>query len=457
VWRGRALVALVALAALVPCFMRGGYSATSRAVFAALAGGAFLLAASLDEPVARRVLRKPAPLVLFGLGALGVLSAAWTVGGTASSLRWGFMVAGYGALAVAAGVLASRPRGLITCVSILCGVAAITAVAGLAGFALHEGPWAERLAKSWRPEGPFEYPPALALVQVAALPGFLAAMVHLRRRWAALAAAAATLAITVLALSSSRAELAFGGLVLFSALVAPRRTVRAAPELVIPAVALSVLGGVVGYGATRLARHGSDEARLLGIALAALAAAGIWAALRACDGRLHLPRLPRRGGVAAAVACGVLALVAAASLGQGGISPGNGIAHGRGHIWHAAINTVGDHPLAGAGADSFLVASLAHQRVAPTRYAHSLPIELAAELGIAGALLALALYGASVLAAWRALRVRGAWLVIPAVLAFLAANLVDWEWHEAGVGAIWAIALGATLALGLSQRAVPDR
>jgi O-antigen ligase len=457
VWRARALVALVALAALVPCFMRGGYSATSRAVFAALAGGAFLLASSLDEPVARRLLRKPAPLVLFLLGALGALSATWTVGGTASSLRWGFMVAGYAALAVAAGVLASRPRGLITCVAILSGVAVVTAVAGLVAFALHEGPWAERLAKSWRPEGPFEYPPALALVQVAALPGFLAAMVHLRRRWAVPSAAAATLAITVLALSSSRAELAFGALVLFSALVAPRRTVRAGAERVIPAIVVIVLGGIAGYGATRIARHGSDDARLIGIALAAVIAAGIWAAVRSRVAHLRLPSIPRRVGIAAAVACGALALLAAASLGQGGLTPQNGAAHGRSHIWDAAINTVGDRPLAGAGADSFLVASLDHQGATPTRYAHSLPIELAVELGIAGALLALALYGAAGLAAWRALRARGAWLVIPAVLAFLGANLVDWEWHEAGVGAIWAIALGATLALGASPRGIPDR
>ena len=40
-----------------------------------------------------------------------------------------------------------------------------------------------------------------------------------------------------------------------------------------------------------------------------------------------------------------------------------------------------------------------------------------------------------------------AWLVVPGVLAFLAANLVDWEWYLPLAGAAWALALGAVVVL----------
>src|SRR4051794_40019425 len=156
--------------------MRGGYPAGSRAIFVVLAGAALLAAGACDEERVRRLLRSPPVVVLLALGAFGAISAAWTVDQPLTAVRWGFMVAGYGVLAVAAGVLASRPRGIAACAAILASVAAVTALAGLTAFALHEQPWAERIAKSWRPEGPFEYPPALALVQVAALPAYLAAM-----------------------------------------------------------------------------------------------------------------------------------------------------------------------------------------------------------------------------------------------------------------------------------------
>jgi hypothetical protein len=64
-------------------------------------------------------------------------------------------------------------------------------------------------------------------------------------------------------------------------------------------------------------------------------------------------------------------------------------------------------------------------------------------LGIAGFLLALALYGACASALRRA--GPALWLLGPAVVAFLAFNLVDWTWHLAGAGALWAVALGGCL------------
>jgi O-antigen ligase len=116
--------------------------------------------------------------------------------------------------------------------------------------------------------------------------------------------------------------------------------------------------------------------------------------------------------------------------------------HGRLGIWGAAARTFADRPLHGAGADAFWPASRPHQEGRTTFYAHDLPLELAAELGVGGLLLALALYGAGGRLLWRARPGPAAWLLAPAAAAFLAANLVDWPWHFAGLGAIWAAACG---------------
>src|SRR5204863_6541867 len=86
-----------------------------------------------------------------------------------------------------------------------------------------------------------------------------------------------------------------------------------------------------------------------------------------------------------------------------------GFWHGRLHTWRAAVETAADRPLAGAGADAFLAASARHQRDGPVRFAHDLPLELAAELGVLGALLAVALYATGGAAAWRARRTRAGW------------------------------------------------
>ena len=90
-------------------------------------------------------------------------------------------------------------------------------------------------------------------------------------------------------------------------------------------------------------------------------------------------------------------------------------------------------------------------------YAHDLPLELWAELGIAGAAVALALYAAVGAALARARRSPALWLAGPAVAAFMLANLVDFPWHLAGAGAVWALALGILIAAGRPGRSGPSR
>jgi hypothetical protein len=100
----------------------------------------------------------------------------------------------------------------------------------------------------------------------------------------------------------------------------------------------------------------------------------------------------------------------------------------------------------GAGAGAYYVASVRHQGAAPTLYAHDLPLELAAELGVLGVLLALAMYASSAVIIVRALDTAGLWLLAPTVVAFMASNLLDWTWHLAGLGAVWAAVAGGLAA-----------
>jgi O-antigen ligase len=134
------------------------------------------------------------------------------------------------------------------------------------------------------------------------------------------------------------------------------------------------------------------------------------------------------------------------------IEPSSGFTHGREDQWRAAVDTALDHPVLGAGSEAYLRASAANQGSEVSRYAHDLPLEAWAELGPLGLLLVLALVGFTGGLVWR---IRGdprAWLVAPAAAAFLVANLVDWPWHLAGAGAMWAAALGACVAIDRAAR-----
>ncbi|MBA3718254.1 MAG: O-antigen ligase family protein [Actinobacteria bacterium] len=153
---------------------------------------------------------------------------------------------------------------------------------------------------------------------------------------------------------------------------------------------------------------------------------------------------------AAAAGVAVLALaVAAGLLSSGALSARRfeshqGFTHGRTWMWSAAYHAAIDRPLYGYGAGAFFEATRARQpgQGRLTRFAHNLPLELAVETGIAGLLLGLALCAATGRSLWRARGSPVRWLLGPAVAAFLLSNLVDWSWHLAGVGALFALGLG---------------
>ena len=170
----------------------GGFSAGSQTVLILLSAVALLIAVLFDPDQVTAVARQLPVLVLVALGALAVLSAAWTIGSASESLRDGLVILAYAALAVAAGALTARVGPVPIAIG-LAALAGVEAAIGLGAAALHSLPDAERIGGSWRPGGTFQYPPTLGLLQVAALPVLLCGMTG-ERRVAVVAALGAALA-----------------------------------------------------------------------------------------------------------------------------------------------------------------------------------------------------------------------------------------------------------------------
>jgi len=438
--------------------LRGGFFEAGQSVFVLLAGVAFAAAVIRDEEQTPRTMRSAPVVVLALLGAVALVSAIWTVGDSGDAARTGCVILGLAALTVASAVLCSGATGAERLATGIALVAGLAALAGLAGIVLRDEPWAERIGGSWRAGGPFEYPPALALLQVSALPILLVGMATGRRAVVPAATLGATLAAVVIALSESRLQVALGCAVLVVAVVWSRQTLgissarpfAAAVLLVVVGILAAVLlGGYTTPGVTR----GADE-RLLELLVLVGGASVVWLVLRShLAGRTY--RQAGSGARAYPISSGRLAVVAAvggvilvtATLAVSAPVDGSGgFTHGRLDLWSGALEAAAERPLLGWGAGSFFEATDSFQGTNAIRFAHNLPIELAVELGILGLLLGLAFYGVCSLALLRARDARLLWLLGPAVAAFLVTNLVDWQWHFAGSAAIFAAALGPLIA-----------
>jgi hypothetical protein len=462
------LAAALALPLIVTSFERAGFTASARSHFVAAVAVSLVPALFLDEARALRALRTPAIATLLALGLLAVLSATWTIGAPAAAVRWGFVIVAYGGLAVAAAVLASTRSGLLLLFGIVAALALVQGLVGLHAAAVRALPHAERIGGSWRPGGSFEYPPALALLEVTALPILITTAVRGRATFAGASALGLATAAAVLAISVSRTQVAIAVLIVVAAIVYPAVTHRGARRSAIAAAVLMVVAGVVvheivgGYVAPHA--HAGGSGRWLWTLVALLACAVVWVPLRRVVERQpgrRSTRLPRwRPSARVAVAAGLAVVLAAGAveatsspLTGRGIQPRGGFAHGRTHQWKAAVQTALDRPVAGSGADSYGQASLVHQGRPPVLYAHDLPLEVWAELGILGLLLVLCLYFFSALSIWQARAGPALWLAGPGAAAFLLTNLVDWPWHLPLAGAVFALTLGA---LAGSGREVPS-
>jgi O-antigen ligase len=272
-------------------------------------------------------------------------------------------------------------------------------------------------------------------------------MVRARPSIACLGAAGSAVAAGVLILVANRFSLAFAIVVLGVALaLAARRTVVVA-AIALFAVAALAFHELLGGFTSRFAQAGAGGA--LAAVAVVVALGGLWVVVRRQLGATDLSRR-LAWKPALAVAAVIVAVALLAGLFSGGalsarrFDSHQGFTHGRTWMWSASYRTAVKRPLEGFGAGSFYEATVSrqpgHGRV--TRFAHDLPLEQWVETGIFGLLLALAFYAAAARALWRARGSRALWLLGPAVAAFLLANLVDWAWHLAGVGALAALALG---------------
>lgn len=426
---------------------RGGFTSLSQALFVVLAGGCLLLAAPSGVPRSPRL----AAALLAALAALTALSGAWSVTKSPEALRWAAVVGGYGAL-VLVGAMAARHRsGPAVIAAGACAVATLSALAGMIAVALRVEPFAERIGGTWRPGGPLEFPPALALLVVAVLPALLWAMTAGPRRQRPVAGAVGALAGATLALADSRLQLVLAvtvvGLMVVAApgrIPARRLVLGAAGTLIAGAGAVShlLLGAYSSPG-----ERGQELGRALAVVGLLVVAAAIWPKLHSL--------ITRRGAstcvlVVALVCCAIAALgvvtVGTVSVVEGqAVAKSSGFGHGRAALWFAAVEAAKSRPLLGVGAGSYYEATVSLQGRGPSRFVHNLPLEAAAELGLPGLGLVLAIYLVSLLGVWRARASPAAWLLGPGVVAFLISNLLDWSWHLPGLAALWAVCLGAVL------------
>jgi O-antigen ligase len=434
-WRWAPLLAAVAVAVA----WRGGYMDDARGVVTALAGLAVLGAVAVDPEAAGRAARHPIVLALAALALVTALTAAWTTGAPSDAARDAAAVLALCAVVVAA---ASVPGPWPHAGVVL--IAAVgSAISGIAATIATSEPLALDLCGSWRPAGPFEYPPALALVCAGALPVALCAATERRRTFAVPGAVAAWLLATTVALTANRSGIGLSALaVTMCVALAPRA--RAVGPVALAVIVATAASALILHG--DLARAG-DGARLLALLPTALVvAAALW------TGGSPRSAWPRARWTALVGIAAVLATTAVV-LGDRGSPCGADPSHGRVGIWRAALHTAQDRPLQGYGAGTFLAATRERQleeRAVPTRFAHDLALQEWVELGIAGLLAVLAWY---VTVGWTLARELwpprvnpAAWLLAPAVAAFPLANLLDWPWALMGAGVLWAIATGGLLA-----------
>ena len=123
---------------------------------------------------------------------------------------------------------------------------------------------------------------------------------------------------------------------------------------------------------------------------------------------------------------------------------------GRKELWGVAVDDYRAHSLLGSGAGSYRRAWYAHRDTEfDVRDAHSLYLQVLAELGPVGLALVIAALGCPLAAA---VRLRGDPVVVPAVgayLAFVMHAAVDWDWQ---LPAVTVAALGCGAAVLLRAR-----
>ncbi len=466
----------------VLAFFSGGFNSEPRLITAIVTWTLVLaLAAIGPAPLPRS---KAGALALAGLVALALwsaLSITWApLAGPAieSTQR---LVLYVGALMLAIGVL--RNTQIVRAVEpALAAGATIVICYGLAGRLL---PGILELARSESAGGRLEQPitywnaegalAAIGLILCARLAGDESRRVAIR---AAAAAAAVPLAAGVY-LSYSRGAIAVAvlGLVVLVA-AAPTRSqlIAAGVALVCGVAAAGCAAAFAGVASLEGAR--SDRIRDGAIVLAVLsllAAAFAFATARRARSERpgEAPRWAGRLGLVAtllvvAVAAGLLIGGLGEKPSESELATGAGatrltkVSSNRYEYWLVGLDAFARNPVGGVGAGGFRVEWLRERTIREAvKDAHSLEVEIAAELGLVGLLALIALVAGAAAAARRALRHHPAAAAgaSAALLAWFLHASIDWDWQLPAVTLPAIVLAGTLIALAESAPNVrsPDR
>jgi O-antigen ligase len=251
------------------------------------------------------------------------------------------------------------------------------------------------------------------------------------------------------------------GLALLVALAPTFGQLRAsALALVAGAAAAAISAALPGVAALEGSHPERDGAIAL-VALALLAGGtGVVAARSSAGAERVLPYAQRLGPAAGVVAAAVALGLVAAGLGErptaaqlaAGAKAGRltAVSSNRYEYWRVGLEAFRRQPLTGLGAAGFRVEWLRERSIPEAvRDAHSLEVEIAAELGVPGLIAFALMISGMVLATRRALRARAAATAGPAAALsvwFLHAS-IDWDWQLPAVSLPAIVLAGALVAL----------
>jgi hypothetical protein len=455
-------------------FFSGGYFTGPRLIAAACAWALVLaLAVALRRPLPAT---GPGRMALLGLAlitAWTAVSLAWAPLAGAASTNLTRLLLYFGAFIAALALLRERPVARAFEPTLAAG-ALLVSVYGLSERLL---PSAITLTQSWRGSARLEQPitywnaqavlAAMGIVACARLAGDPSRSAGIR---ASAAAACAPLGLA-LWLSFSRGAIAacLLGLLVLVAAVGAWPQIRAAGTALaaaaVPAACSLPMAGVSSLQGTASARA-REGAAMLAILLATMLAAA-WAQRASIrgerSGRLSLAaagwagRLPAVAAAAAALAvCGFVTSGLAERSAERpsqvkGAARLTAVDSVRYEYWRVAVEALAEHPLRGLGSGGFRVAWLRERRVDDFALeVHSLPLEMAVELGLPGVVgFGLLLTGVG-WGARRALRRRrelAAGSLAIGVVWLLHAT-IDWDWQLPAVTLPALLAAAALVAAG---------
>ncbi len=470
---------LVGAATFLLGFNDGSYQLTDRSAIGIVAwwalavGVAFKLWPRARPPRAAVV----AGTALAALAILTVLSTGWAASDEKAFLEFTRVLTYLGVLAVVAVAVRARHAAAVSD-GLALGIVGVVGVALASRFWWGDiGPGAPPsfFPVQTRLHYPVNYWNGLAILAGMALPLLLRAAVAQRPpilRALALAPMPAIAMTIYLTSSRGGAAVAVVGVLVFWALTS-RRTSALVAIAIASAGAIAAIEMLLArddlvngpLSAPAVASQG-ESAALLTALLAAGCVALYWAWCRFADRDVRLPRAAQAAAVGAAA---LIALVGVAAFDPAGKfddfkrAPGetkyaegdftrshllSSTSTGRWQLWSAAKDQWETKPALGQGAGSYQSWWTEHADFPlSVRDAHNLWLEMLGELGIAGFVLILLVFGTGFVAALSRLRRAGPAQPLVAGLtgvlaAFVLGAAIDWMWELTIVGLVAVVALG---------------